>query len=97
MEEDKINNEEHLQEPVKTRFQQYVEKKQEQFKNYVESGTDRTKKSIIVFCVIVFAVMAVMNTCKVFRPMFKPTPQEQVIVEKAMTDERNQFVNPEKK
>jgi thermostable 8-oxoguanine DNA glycosylase len=98
MEENKINNEEQPQEPEKTRLQQYIEKKQEQFKNYVESGTDRTKKSIIVFCVIVVVVMAVMNMCKVIRPMFSSSEQSKELIEpydEAM--ERFQFVNPEKK
>ena len=53
------------------KIKQHIEKLQQKFETFVEDRTDRNKKSIIVFCVIILLVMAVMNMYKAIKPMFK--------------------------
>jgi len=53
------------------KIKQYIEKLRQKFEIFVENRTDKNKKSIIVFCVIILLVMAVMNMCKAIKPMFK--------------------------
>jgi len=40
-------------------------------KSFVENRSDRSKKSIIVFCVITIVVMMIMNLCTAVRPLFE--------------------------